>query len=361
MAFLFQIEKTSNPPHQEPIIIKSGQAVTFDLLPAALSETGHIPDFVYEAATGAVTILKAGSYLVNWSVAQLTGLSRNGQTFQLLLQTKGAEEFARKASSHSPSKSGTANGFSILELASTQVPAKVLLKNAADHDAALSTHYPIVASLSLYGMPAPASFQDSMHLQLSPNKYNKPALDYSTVPPQNADEGLGFEVYGLGQLIDPETDVPVETGGILANPTIPFDKILADAATATPRDDAGAPFSNDGLIQLDGAYADATGNVIVYESGRYELKWEIPIEATQHKEDAYVALQVSSNHLEEEPVWSTYSKSYIPLPRGVVNGSAIIDLTDVSAEKGTALRLANDSHTKIRVSHFANLIIRRIT
>jgi len=356
MAYLFQIEKTSTAP----AIIKADETIIFDSVPTLLTKTSHIPDFLYEAETGTITLLKAGSYFVNWSVAQMTGLSRNGQSFELLIQEEGAE-LTRQATSHSHFKQASALGFSIVKLDSTQIPAKLSLKNAADHDVALSTKNPVVASLSLYGTPAPASFQDSMHLQLSPAKFNKAALDYSTNPPtEHSDKKIGYEVYGLGQFIDPETELPVESDGVPANPIIPFDKILADAISATPRTSPRALFSNDGLIQLDGAYADATGQVLVYEPGRYELKWEIPIEATQSTENAYISLQVSYDHLDESPIWSTYSKSYMPLPTGVVSGSALIDLDHVNPESGVALRLVNDSHTKIRVSYYANWIIKRV-
>lgn len=359
MAYLFQVEKTNPLSKSEPTIIKSDAVVLFDVLPNLSTETGHIPDFLYDAETGVITLLKPGSYLVNWSVSQLTGLSRTGQNFQLWIQEQGARTH-RTATSHSPAKQAANLGFSIIKLDATQIPAKLSLKNAADQDAALSTTTEVVASLSLYGTPPPASFQDSMHLQLSPAKFNKAALDYETNPPrEHPDKKIGFEVYGLGQLIDPDTFELAENG-VPANPIIPFDRILADAASATPRTSPRAPFSNDGLIQLDGAYVEATGQVLVYESGRYELKWEVPVEATYSTENAYISLQVSYDHLDEAPIWSTYSKSYMPLPTGVVIGSALIDLDNVSPETGVALRLINDSHTKIRVSHFANWIIKRV-
>ena len=87
-------------------------------------------------------------------------------------------------------------------------------------------------------------------------------------------------------------------------------------------------------------------------NGVYLVTWEISVIAT--KENAYAALNL-------EVGGSVHSKSYMPLPIGVLFGSAVIrQEADLAEGPVPAVRLVNASGDTVQISEYSTITITQV-
>ena len=80
------------------------------------------------------------------------------------------------------------------------------------------------------------------------------------------------------------------------------------------------------------------------EAGVYLVKWDIPVMATETSGSVNITLTLDG---------TSHTVSYMPLPIGVLSGSAII----TADTAGKVLRLKNYSTSRIQISPYANISI----
>ena len=100
------------------------------------------------ALDGIITVTKPGQYLVNWFVAQSTGMATNGHNFALLLDEH--DEFSPLTSTHVKIAGGS--GFATIDIQELDVPLHFKLVNVSDQAAVLSSRTHAIAGIAFYGV-----------------------------------------------------------------------------------------------------------------------------------------------------------------------------------------------------------------
>jgi len=301
-----------NPDATAPAIIEAGDAIPFD------NQLSMSTDIDYDDQTGRFTIKTAGTWLVNWFVAPQTGLSPEGSNFGIAIYEPiediddpdypglMAPQFI-VGSGHV--KISATSGFTVIDVSSAQVGLGGVvfdLQNTSDQDAALSERTQVKAGLAIFG-----SIKDASSV-MAYGQWQALGWDKMENPYNLAhEEAIKFNAAILPPL------------GI----------------TAQDSEDGGGRIGDDIFI-LD-------------KPGVYQVSWEIPIEATNTVESVELVLQLNDTTI--------YSKSYSPLPIGVVSGTAIVSTT-TEGEKLSFLNIqANDTGDIIQIGNYANLAIHQIS
>ena len=290
-----------------PFIVDAGGAIPFDNM---ISES---PYFNYNANTRQFTILSEGTFLINWFVAQQTGLCSGGSNFgiqferPILNDEPGYPGFKPSklilGSGHV--KIAPTSGFAIIDVSVEEVAAggiRFELHNASSHDAALSERTFSKAGLSVFG----GSTEKMAYGQWQASGWDK-----------------NLEPYNL-----------VDLEAIKFNETIitPFRIVASDSTGGVGR------IGNDTFTLV--------------REGVYQISWEIPVEATYSIDGIEIALELNGVLV--------YSRSYAPLPIGLISGTAIISTTDINQ----SLRLINkqpDNADIIQIGNYSNLAIHQIS
>jgi len=108
----------------------------------------------------------------------------------------------------------------------------------------------------------------------------------------------------------------------------------------------------DEVIKLDThgivTYDDVTGIFTIGEKGTYLVTWEIPVSATDTNDFVVIDLELNG---------ATYTSSHMPLPIGVLSGSAIVVIDTVDS----TLQLVNPSADTVEITDLCNIVITQIT
>ncbi|MCL2382835.1 MAG: hypothetical protein FWC79_01355 [Oscillospiraceae bacterium] len=114
-------------------------------------------DFNYNEE-GSIDILRAGVFTISWFVTQMTGLSKNGQSFhiQKVDYDVDADEWVRIAGGSSHAKNSSSSGFAIVDVSEAEITlhgkATIGLFNASNASAKLTHHAHAKAGISVTGL-----------------------------------------------------------------------------------------------------------------------------------------------------------------------------------------------------------------
>jgi len=278
------------------IIPANGGVVVFDNV-LADSENG----ISYNDTTGVFSVENDGVYVVNWFVAQQTGLAADGSNFALVGASEDWADNEVIASAHV--KISQTSGFAVIEFTDLKEPATFKLVNNSGFSAALSERTQVKAGLMVFGLadsepPPPPSVQlGYIHAQLS------------------------------------------EAGAINLPPLGDADSVVFDDVLS---------FDPYGIISYD----DTTGVFTVDSSGTYLVNWQIPVSATNINDYVYMSLVVDG---------MDYSVCHMPLPIGVLSGSAMVAITLSDTNPSATLQLVNSSGDLVEITDLCNIVITQIS
>jgi len=307
MATNLQLEFL-NTDSLSPTIIPTGSAIPFD---HPLITTDAID---YDDTTGRFTIKQAGSWVINWFVAQQTGLSPEGSNFGVAIYNPILDDTDPEypglmepefiiGSGHV--KISATSGFALINVDDEQlVEGGVVfeLVNTSDHSAALSERTQVKAGIAVF-----KSTDDSFRMaygQWQASGWDKIDNPYNL----EDEEAIKFNVPIL------------QAYGI--------DAIDSGIGTRTGYD----------IFELE-------------RPGVYQVSWEIPIEATDTVEAVEIILQLDGA--------TVYSRSYSPLPIGVVSGTAILSTTSRN-KTISIINLQSGDGDIIQIGNYANIAIHQI-
>jgi len=310
MVPYLQVELRDNLGSGMPPIIFADDSVKFDKILAASSyetEDGPAQSVLYDEDTGIFGIKRAGVYLVNWFVSQQTGLSHQGSNFAIVIDPEDTDPKSIVGSGHV--KISPSSAFAIItvteEEAALVTGKQFVLENISSHDAALSERNLVKAGLSVFGLSSDLFSMGYGHWQASGWDKND--------DPYNLDHAQAIK----------------------------FNNSLLTPVGITATD------SEDGTGTRTGFDTFALQN-----PGVYQISWEIPVEASYYVDAVEIALELNGT--------TVFSRSYSPLPIGVITGTAIVK----TATFNTNLKLVNyqpaDGDT-IQIGNHANLAIHRIS
>ena len=292
-------------------IVGTQQNILFDIILAASTydtPTGTFQSVTYDESTGIFGIKRAGVYLVNWFVSQQTGLSPEGSNFGIVIDPSSASPEWIVGSGHV--KISPTAAFAVInvteEEALTPSGKEFSLMNVSSHDAALSKRCHVKAGLAVFCV--------------SQDVFNK----------------------GYGHWQSSGWDKIIEPYNLNHGEALKFNQSLLNPVGITPTDSTfGEPSARVGFDTFT-----------LINPGVYQVSWEIPIEATYSVSEVEIALEIDGS--------TVFSRSYGPLPIGVVSGTAIIK-TD---KFNTSLQLINyqpEQGDIIQIGNYANLAMHRIS
>ena len=293
-----------------PAIIAAGAPIPFDH-PLNVSTA-----IEYDPVTNQFTIKMAGAWLVNWFTAQQSGLSPEGSNFGCAVYhpitddqdpNYGGLQAPEIVVGSGHVKISPTSGFTIINVTDEELKTPVggvvfELQNVSSHDASLSTRTQVKAGLAVFGVSADMF-----------------KMAYGQWQASGWDKGLA--PYNL------EDEEAVKFNQSLLTPL--------------------------GIVATDSGAGTHTGyDVFTLENpGVYQISWEIPIEATYSVDEVEIALQLDGT--------TVYSRSYSPLPIGVVSGTAIVATT--AANKSLSLLNLQPDGDVIQIGNYANIAIHQIS
>ena len=299
MAYFLHVERTIDE------IIPQNTNVKFDSI-LKQSETTQEndtveSDFVFSEDGSEIGIKHVGTYVLQWYLSQMTGLSTSGQVFRL--QTKDETgEWVYLGDGTSHLKVSSSSGFGVLDITVAlldQVEDQtvwVRLQNGSTAPATLGNRHRIKGALVIYSLG-----------------------------------DRGFQADGIQAGISWDTSdenwKPATVGKeIPADALIPFDYLLSDSYLG------GIGLISPGLFKIT-------------SPGKYKIDWELPINTVDYAKKGLVGLFIDGQ---------LYSYSHLPMIRGIVNGTAVID---VWFDETIDIHLANLSGCTIRMARYSNLTI----
>ena len=258
-------------------------------------------DFIFSDDGSEIGIKRVGTYTIQWYLSQMTGLSTTGQVFRL--QTKdeaGNWDYLGDGSSHL--KVSASSGFGVLDVTEELLEEArdqvvwVRLQNAGNAAATLGNRHRIKGALVIYSL-GDRGFQ--------------------------AD---GIQA-GISWDISDDNWKPITVGQEIApGALIPFDILLSDSYFG------GIELMSPGLFKITAP-------------GKYKIDWELPINTVDYAGRGLIGLYINDQ---------LYSYSHLPMVRGIVNGTAIID---VWFDETIDIHLTNLSGCTIRAARYSSLTI----
>ena len=94
-------------------------------------------------------------------------------------------------------------------------------------------------------------------------------------------------------------------------------------------------------------YDNATGLFTLSEIGTYLVTWEVPVSATDQNDYVDITLELNG---------TAYSEAHMPLPIGVLSGSAMVVVIDADS----TLQLVNSSGDTVQTTDLCNIVITQI-
>lgn len=285
-----------------PLQVAVGENIPFS--PQRAPSHQGSDSLLYDDQFAQIKILQPGLYFVNWFVSTQTGLSTNGNNFELT--TPGTHpDF--QGSSHV--KITPASGFGLISVTKEQLGAAggifaMSLTNQGNAAATLAgASGNVVAGLAIFDVTE-AGTGNTRDESLYPMVQAQSSV---------SDMGLG------GHIPD------------------------------------GAPITFTQKLDEWGEYVDlepATGSVIIALPGKYQVGWQVPIETTDTSESIVLALYNGVN---------LHSRAALPLPTGNLTGTAIVTISPEAPLLGmNRIRLVNASGNTIRITDYANLTLVRL-
>lgn len=269
----------------------------------------------YDEVTNQFTIKMSGTWLVNWFTAQQSGLSPEGSNFGCVVyhpitdtddpEHPGLlEPVTVVGSGHV--KVAPTSGFAIITVTDAEVEEGGVifeLQNVSSHDASLSNRTQVKAGLAVFGIST----------EMFKMAYGQ------------------WQASGWDKILEP------------------YD--LADGEAIKFNEPLLTPL---GIIATDSGEGIRVGyDVFTLENpGIYQVSWEIPLEATYSVDGVEIALK-----LDDTPV---YSRSYSPLPIGVLSGTAIVATTEANKVL-SLLNLQTVGGDIIQIGNYANIAIHQIS
>ena len=294
-----------------PAIIPAGAAIFFD---HPLNTSTAIE---YDIQTGKFKIKMAGAWLVNWFVAQQSGLSHEGSNFGVAIYHPITDETDQNypglqapnivvGSGHV--KISPTSGFTIINVDDADVREGGVvfeLRNVSSHAAALSERTQVKAGLAIFGV-------SSDMFKMAYGQWQALGWD-KVLAPYDLQDGEAIKF-----------NQPILT---------PLGIIATDSKASDP----------DARVGYD---------IFTLETpGVYQVSWEIPIEATYSVDEVILSLELDQT--------TVYSRSYSPLPIGVISGTAIIVTT--TANKALSLLNIQPGGNIIQIGNYANIAIHQIS
>jgi len=291
--------------------IAPNAAIPFDTL-INESVTGSISDLEFvteeindvEVPNGEIKFNKPGVFFINWYVAQQTGLSGNGANFSIVV----SNDIANSIYGTSNAKISGTSGFGIVSVVAGDT---VSLINASTNNATLSEHTQVKAGIAIFSINAETFVPDP----------------------------LG---YGHSQMTSTESMNPFTSGSsILFGQPIKYDPY--DIVTYEETGDSVEGFS--GVFTLN-------------NKGTYLVTWDIPILGTDVHDECYVEVIFDG---------ATIVYSYLPLPIGVISGSALIVHNSETASPELSFNIIhindpqNENDDLIQFGYNANVVITQIS
>lgn len=299
LAYFLHIERTLSDT------IPQNANVKFDSIlkeSKTLQDDGNTEnDFIFSQDGSEIGIRRLGTYAIQWYLSQMTGLSTNGQVYQL--QTKdenGNWIYLGDGTNHL--KVSASSGFGVLDVTETLLTQDedqivwIRLQNSGTDPVSLSSRHRTKGALVIYSL-GDRSFQaDAIQA-------------------------------GISWDISDEDWEPTTVGKEIANDAlIPFDTLLSDSY-----------FGGIGLI--------SPGRFKITAPGKYKIDWELPINTVDYAGKGLIGFYIGDQ---------LYSYSHLPLVRGIVVGTAIID---VWFDETVDIHLANLSGCTIRAARYSSLTI----
>lgn len=292
-----------------PAIITTDSPIVFD---NPFNTTDAID---YDDTTGRFLIKQAGSWVVNWFVAGQTGLSPEGSNFGIAVYNPILDDqdpdypgFLEPelvvGSGHV--KISATSGFALISVDDDQLTEEGVafeLVNTSSHDVTLSERTQVKASLAVF---------------------------------KSSENGVAKMAYGQWQASG--WDKYEDPYNLEDEEAIKFNESIL------------TPY---GITAIDSEVGTRTGFDIfeLQKPGVYQVSWEIPIEATNTVGEVEITLQLDGAIV--------YSKSYAPLPIGVVSGVAILSTTS-NNKTISILNIQSGSGDIIQIGNYANIAIHQI-
>ena len=298
-----------NSSATSPVIIPAGAPIPFD---NPLNSSTAVE---YDEVSNQFTIKMVGAWVINWFTAQQSGLSPEGSNFGCVVyhpitddedpEYPGLLEPATVVGSGHVKVAPTA-GFTIINVTDADVEEGGVvfeLQNVSSHDASLSNRTQVKAGLAVFGISAEL-------FKMSYGQWQASGWDKN----QN-----------------------------------PYD--LADGEAIKFNEPILTPL---GIVATDSEVGTHVGYDIfkLISPGVYQISWEIPIEATYAVDGVEIALQLDGT--------TVYSRSYSPLPIGVIAGTAIV-ATTAENKLLSLLNLQTQGGDIIQIGNYANIAIHQIS
>jgi len=299
---------------ETPKVIDTGAPIPFDHQISAASTA-----IEYDSVTNQFTIKMAGAWLVNWFTAQQSGLSHEGSNFGCAVYhpyptlddqdpNYGQLQAPDIVVGSGHVKIAPTSGFTIINVTDEDLKTPIggvvfELQNVSSHPASLSHRTQVKAGLAVFGISA--DMFKMAYGQWQASGWDKVLNPYNL----NNEEAIKFNQPILTPL---------------------------------------------GITATDSGLGLHTGfDIFTLENpGVYQISWEIPIEATDIVDEVEISLQLDGT--------TVYSRSYSPLPIGVISGTAIVATSD--GDK--ALSLINN-HSEggdiIQIGNYSNIAIHQIS
>jgi len=129
----------------------------------------------------------------------------------------------------------------------------------------------------------------------------------------------------------------------------------SEAANLSPIAD-GTPVIFDEIIVADQndivEYDNVTGIFTLNSAGTYLVTWEIPVSATDANDYVYMSLLVDGDE---------YSVCHMPLPIGVLSGSAVVAIELDETTTIATLQLVNSSGDLVEITDLCNMVVTQIS
>ena len=298
LAYFLHVERTIDE------IIPKNANIKFDTILKESKSGDDIVenDFVFSPDGTEIGIKRLGTYVIQWYLSQMTGLSTNSQVFQL--QTKDETgEWVYLGDGTSHLKVAASSGFGVLNITEellTQDEDQVVwvrLQNGGTHSVTLSTRHRTKGALVIYSLGDRGNFlADAIQAAIS------------------------------WDISDEDWEPPTVGKVITDGARVPFDILLSESY-----------YGGIGLI--------SPGLFRITAPGKYKIDWELPINTVDYAGKGLIGL-----FIDNQP----YSYSHLPIVRGIVSGTAIID---VWFDETIDIHLANLSGCTIRAARYSSLTI----
>ena len=298
MGYYLHVERTALSGGN---VILQNEAVGFDTTLLISQNDGSTDDFLIDEQQNKFGIKHPGSYVIQWYMAQVTGLSPSGQVFGLQkLDLDGNWTYIGEGTSHV--KVAATSGFGVIDVTDEELAlfddhvVWFRLKNTSSHDAMLSNRPRVKGALVIYSTEVITYQGDAMQVGMA----------------WDQDDDF-WESPNLGHKIQDQA-------------VIGFDLLISESYYKK------MGLTDPGIIQVSAP-------------GKYKITWEIPINTIDYADTAQIVLMVNAQ---------PHVISHLPMARGILSGSAVLDCW---FDETLEVYLINQSGCIIRLNRYSYLTL----